>query len=625
MNGSEVANAVSLTYDAAPAVLLAMYLTSGAFILGVGSCSKSTMSRRYYYHSELEHHKDQPWVISKKDGLCVDLKSGVDPTEDDPKEWRSERGSKLWSDCGAAARMKIMEAFVEHLKAKRKKKRRKEVNQGYYARNNSKEGGDEKKRDEARKEEEKERLDELENKQANLDANFKGIKNVLMETAKSGAAAAKESQEADARLRKQLAEAANESKEADARIQKRQEDFQKKLEESEEKHAENSRRLERHDTEIAELNETQLAHGKTLSAHGKMLLEHSKKLAKSNRRQTFATNEMRATHLLDAGAPALAYIVLSRYDLEDPCYMPTLTRYLEGYLERLEGNSNLQLYVFLNKEHLGLSSLHVFHMVECEVLPISYVAKTDGDEKTAPKGQFAVKEFSPLKSVDWEWANVRGMQLLKSFPGDGTEIITLPVTKPSVLEKRGTVKVNYEHEHEGATTSFPVEAAFNANGRDVANKYVDDRSVVLGLGDDKATRESIRLLVLDAQRTFLGEVLVEHNGVQIWAKDKANVEYHIRTSDDLAPADAVPICALVEEELTRREAACLESIEAEKAFFEKHVQEVAEDNHVDVEHVRECLEEMEVFKVYPEGVLDADGEKIVDFIPSYGWVYDIFY
>lgn len=40
MNGSEVANAVSLTYDAAPAVLLAMYLTPGAFMLGVGSCSK---------------------------------------------------------------------------------------------------------------------------------------------------------------------------------------------------------------------------------------------------------------------------------------------------------------------------------------------------------------------------------------------------------------------------------------------------------------------------------------------------------------------------------------------------------------------------------------------------------
>ena len=99
------------------------------------------MSRRYYYHSELQHHKDQPWVISKRGGLCVDLKSGVDPTADDPKEWRSDRGSKLWSECGAAARMKIMEAFVEHLKAKRKKERRKEVNQSYYGRNNSKADG----------------------------------------------------------------------------------------------------------------------------------------------------------------------------------------------------------------------------------------------------------------------------------------------------------------------------------------------------------------------------------------------------------------------------------------------------------------------------------------------------
>lgn len=400
-------------------------------------------------------------------------------------------------------------------------------------------------------------------------------------------------------------------------------------------------RLDGHGIEIAALSETQRAHGTTLSAHGKMLRAHTKKLAKNDRRQTFASNQIRADRLLDAGAVDLAYTVLSRSGLQEPGYMPTLTRYLEGYLERLAVNPNLRLYIFPTKEHLDFSSPYVFNMVECEVLPISYVSKIDGSEKTAPEGQFTVKEFSPFENVGWEWVNHRGMQILQAIAEDGT---ALPVTKPSVLKKRGVVKVKYEHEHEGTTTPFQVEAEFNADGRDVANKYVDGRGVVLGLGDDKATRERIRLLVLHSQRTFLGDVLVEYNNVQIWAKNKEDVESYIRSSEDLAPADAVPICALVEEAKTRREAACLESIEVEKAFFEKHVQEVAEDSNADVEHVLKCLEEMEVYKVYPEGALgkddwqDAneeleevssttDGEKNKDIscIPSYGWVDGVFF
>ncbi|KAL9188356.1 hypothetical protein ACHAXT_006734 [Thalassiosira profunda] len=76
------------------------------------------MSRRYYYHSELEHHKDEEWVFLDKDGHFVDLDSSIDPSGGA----RRGHGNKSWGECNRGARYTIMVGMVQDLEKERQEK-----------------------------------------------------------------------------------------------------------------------------------------------------------------------------------------------------------------------------------------------------------------------------------------------------------------------------------------------------------------------------------------------------------------------------------------------------------------------------------------------------------------------
>lgn len=227
-------------------------------------------------------------------------------------------------------------------------------------------------------------------------------------------------------------------------------------------------------------------------------------------------------------------------------YRPTLTRYLAYHLRRRENNPELKTWIYLVHEAVDVGSdmyKDIFERFSNPALPI--IVSVECKFPPLNYTQHETRGFSQFEDLGWEIDETAGI-LVSSTEMNADDYTVLPLKKPSMVASLQPNRVEPEHEH----------LSFRYNG-------IDCLARTIAISED--------------------------------------IEDLIETEASLDPeTDLKPLKAAAKAAKRRLIEGYRQAVQAEKDSFSAMVASLASDNQLHESSVTKSLEDMKVFKIYPE-------------------------
>ena len=254
-------------------------------------------------------------------------------------------------------------------------------------------------------------------------------------------------------------------------------------------------------------------------------------------------------------SPFLSHLLLSnthRFDFYN--YKETLEEYLVGFLSRCEKNPELKSFVFIKSEgclpgvsghehiieRFDNSNLPILAAVECDVVPIDYLANYDRETDT--------QSFTPFEEAGLKWVSAtEDMKVNILVSSNSTSYDLLPINKPSKIDALKPAMLQADRVHQMLSFTY--------------------------------------------------------NGIQIMARSShihEDVDDIIEDEKVLSPDDRDHLIQAANDEKQLQDEKYSTQINSEKSLFAELVTSQAKGNQIDESSVKASLEAMKVYKIYPK-------------------------